>query len=195
MSGSSRQSPARPGNRASQPPAAGSADVAELTRLLLPVVNAAGMDLENVRVTAVGRRRLLRVVVDGDGGVTLDDITQISRAVSAELDSNGAMGETPYTLEVSSPGADRPLTEPRHWRRAAGRLVRVPLAGRAKAAGKPARPAAVEGRVLGASDSGVLLDLPGGQREFGYSELGPGKILLEFGHVTADADGGETDGH
>jgi ribosome maturation factor RimP len=195
MNGSSRQSPARPGNRASQPPAAGSADVAELTRLLLPVINAAGMDLENVRVTAVGRRRLLRVVVDGDGGVTLDDITQISRAVSAELDENGAMGETPYTLEVSSPGADRPLTEPRHWRRAAGRLVRVPLTGRAKAAGKPGHPAAVEGRVLGTSDSGVLLDLPGGQREFGYSELGPGKILLEFGHVTADADGGETDGH
>jgi ribosome maturation factor RimP len=195
MNGSSRQSPARPGNRASQPPAAGSADVAELTRLLLPVINAAGMDLENVRVTAVGRRRLLRVVVDGDGGVTLDDITQISRAVSAELDENGAMGETPYTLEVSSPGADRPLTEPRHWRRAVGRLVQAPLTGRARAADKPGRPAAVEGRVLGASDSSVLLDLPGGQREFGYSELGPGKILLEFGHVTADADGGETDGH
>jgi ribosome maturation factor RimP len=169
--------------------------VAELTRLLLPVINDAGLDLENVRVTAVGRRRLLRVVVDGDGGVTLDDITQISRAVSAELDENGGMGETPYTLEVSSPGADRPLTEPRHWRRAAGRLVRVPLTGRPRVAGKPGHPAAVEGRVLGTSDSGVLLDLPGGQREFGYSELGPGKILLEFGHVTADADGGETDGH
>jgi ribosome maturation factor RimP len=195
MNGSSRQSPARPGNRPSTPPAAGSADVAELTRLLQPVVSAAGMDLENVRVTAVGRRRLLRVIVDGDGGVTLDDITQISRAVSAELDENGAMGETPYTLEVSSPGADRPLTEPRHWRRAAGRLVRVPLTGRARAGDKPGRPAAVEGRVLGTNDSGVLLDLPGGQREFGYSELGPGKILLEFGHVTADADGGETDGH
>lgn len=194
MNGSSRQSPARPGTRASQPPAAGSADVAELTSLLLPVISDAGMDLENVRVTAVGRRRLLRIVVDGDGGVTLDDITKISRAVSAELDENGAMGETPYTLEVSSPGADRPLTEPRHWRRAAGRLVRVPLAGRAKTADKPGRPSAVEGRVLGASASGVLLDLPGGQREFGYSELGPGKILLEFGHVTADADGGKTDG-
>lgn len=195
MNGSSRQSPARPGNRSSPPPAAGSADVAELTRLLQPVVSAAGMDLENVRVTAVGRRRLLRVIVDGDGGVTLDDITQISRAVSAELDENGAMGETPYTLEVSSPGADRPLTEPRHWRRAVGRLVRVPLAGRSRAGDRPGRPAAVEGRVLGTNDSGVLLELPGGQREFGYSELGPGKILLEFGRVTADADGGETDGH
>jgi ribosome maturation factor RimP len=92
--------------------------------LLRPVVTAAGLDLENVRITAVGRRRLLKVVVDGDGGVTLDAITEISRALSAELDANGAMGEAPYTLEVSSPGAERPLTEPRHWRRAAGPATR-----------------------------------------------------------------------
>ena len=69
------------------------------------------MDLENVRITATGRRRLLRVVVDADGGVSLDDITQVSRALSAELDATGAMGETPLHpgshLAGRRPAADR----------------------------------------------------------------------------------------
>lgn len=194
MNASSRHSPPRAGTR-NAPAAAGPADATQLASLLRPVVTAAGLDLENVRITAVGRRRLLKVVVDGDGGVTLDAITEVSRALSAELDANGAMGEAPYTLEVSSPGAERPLTEPRHWRRAAGRRVRVPLAGRSRAGDTPKGPAAVEGRVLTASETGVVLEVAGQRREFGYAELGPGKILLEFGHVTGDADGGDSDGH
>ena len=84
------------------------------------------MDLESVRVSVAGRRRLLRVVVDSDHGVSLDDAADVSRDVSAALlDATDVIGDVPYTLEVSSPGVDRPLTEPRHWRRAAGRLVRV----------------------------------------------------------------------
>jgi ribosome maturation factor RimP len=192
MNASSRHSPSRAGTRTT-PAAAGPADATRLASVLRPVVTAAGLDLENVRITAVGRRRLLKVVVDGDGGVTLDAITEVSRALSAELDASGAMGEAPYTLEVSSPGAERPLTEPRHWRRAAGRLVRVPLAGRARAGDTPKGPAAVEGRVLTASETGVVLEVAGQRREFGYAELGPGKVLLEFGHV--EADGGDSDGH
>jgi ribosome maturation factor RimP len=194
MNASSRHSPPRAGVR-SAPAAAGPADASQLAILLRPVVTAAGLDLENVRITAAGRRRLLRVIVDGDGGVTLDTITEVSRALSAELDANGAMGEAPYTLEVSSPGAERPLTEPRHWRRAAGRRVRVPLRGRGRSGDTPKAPAAVEGRVLTASETGVVIDVAGQRREFGYAELGQGKILLEFGHVTAEADGGDSDGH
>jgi ribosome maturation factor RimP len=196
MNVSSRHSSPRLAARGGPPSAAGPADPQQLGRLLEPVVSAAGMDLENVRITAAGRRRLLRVVVDADGGVSLDDITLISRALSAELDANGAMGETPYTLEVSSPGVDRPLTEPRHWRRAAGRLVRAPLAARSPARPEKAgRPATVEGRVLAAGDHAVLLEVAGRQREFGYAELGPGKILLEFGRAATGADGGQADGH
>ena len=86
------------------------------------------MDLESIRVTAAGRRRLLRVVVDSDHGVSLDDAAAVSRQLSAALDSVAVMGDFPYTLEVSSPGVDRPLTDPRHWRRAAGRLVQVTAA-------------------------------------------------------------------
>jgi ribosome maturation factor RimP len=196
MHGSSRQGSPPLASKGGAPSAAGPADAEKITSLLQPVVSAAGMDLENIRITATGRRRLLRVIVDADDGVNLDDITLISRALSAELDANGAMGETPYTLEVSSPGVDRPLTEPRHWRRASGRLVRVPLAPRSPAAAQaPGRSRAIEGRVLAAGEHTVLLEVAGEQREYGYTELGQGKILLEFSHAADRVDGGETDGH
>ena len=120
-----------------------SVDEARIADVIRPVIAAAGMDLESVRVTAAGRRRLLRVVVDSDQGVSLDDAATISRELSVALDAVAVMGDFPYTLEVSSPGVDRPLTDYRHWRRAVGRLVQVtvtdsggvqPMSGRISAA-------------------------------------------------------------
>ena len=153
--------------------------------MLEPVIRAAGMDLESVRVSPAGRRRLLKLVVDADGGVGLDQIAEVSREVSVRLDASGVMGEVPYTLEVSSPGVDRPLTEPRHWRRAQGRLVSAPLAvpdgadsGRT---GAPRRPPTIHGRVLVAGDTSVTLDIDGDRVEFDYDELGPGRVQVEFG--------------
>jgi ribosome maturation factor RimP len=146
-----------------------------------------GIDLEDVRITSAGRRRLLRVVVDADGGVSLDDIALVSQRLSAALDRAAAMGNTPYTLEVSSPGVDRPLTQPKHWRRAAGRLVSVPLLS----ASRPGEvPGAVTGRVAGAGTAGVRIDVGGQIREFGYSDLGPGKIQVEFAPYHAPAGDG-----
>ena len=178
-----------------------------LARLAGPVVQAGGMDLESVQITPAGRRRVLKIVVDADGGVSLDDMAEISRALSSELDASGAMGDTPYTLEVSSPGVDRPLTEPRHWRRAAGRLVSVLLTRQrprddpaGESAQDPARetgeiPArTLHGRVVTAGDDGVVLDIDGEHRTFGYNELGPGRIELEFGRAV-HGDRGERDGH
>lgn len=151
--------------------AAGPVGDSRLAGIIRPVVAAAGMDLESVRVSMAGRRRLLRVVVDSDAGVSLDDAALASREISAALDATDVMGEVPYTLEVSSPGVDRPLTEPRHWRRAAGRLVRVKVAAEGK----------VEGRVLAASPDGVTLDTGGRTRDFSYTALGPGTVQVEFG--------------
>ena len=172
MRGDSRHGPSRP------QPLGGPADAELIVGLLEPAVTAMGMDLENVRITSAGRRRLLRIVVDADGGVSLDDIAQVSREVSATLDRAAAMGETSYTLEVSSPGVDRPLTEPKHWRRAAGRMVTAPLRSHTPddRSGQPP----ITGRVTGADDHGVQLDVRGVSREFGYSELGPGRIQIEF---------------
>jgi ribosome maturation factor RimP len=144
-----------------------------LAELIEPVVTAAGLDLESVRMSVAGKRRLLRIVVDGDHGVSLDDAADVSRDISAMLDEGNALGEVPYTLEVSSPGVDRPLTEPRHWRRAVGRLVKVKVTGEGT----------VEGRILAADADGVTLDLAKAERRFGPGELGPGAIQIEFGRI------------
>jgi ribosome maturation factor RimP len=192
--GSSRPDRARGGAAAPAAPRQGSrhdVDPAEIEGLLEPVVRAAGLDLESVRVGSAGRRRLLRVVVDADGGVGLDDIALVSREASARLDDTGAMGQAPYTLEVSSPGVSRPLTQPRHWRRAAGRLVRVPLAGPGNPGPRaPAHAAGpVEGRVITAGDNGVILEVDGKHCEFGYADLGPGHVQVEFGRPVAEPGG------
>jgi ribosome maturation factor RimP len=202
MRGESRHVPSRPrpAGRSTGRAASGaassrdSAEIARLTQVLEPVVRAAGLDLESVRVAAAGRRRLLRIVVDADGGPGLDDIANLSRSLSAELDNSGVMGETAYTLEVSSPGVDRPITAERHWRRAQGRLVRVPLAP-----GAPGYPDTVLGRVIMARPDGVVLEIGGQRLEFGYQELGPGQVQVEFGSGGAahdkPGDEGEPDGH
>ena len=142
------------------------------------------MDLESVRVTPAGRRRLLRVVVDSDRGVSLDDAAAVSRDVSTALDTVAVMGEFPYTLEVSSPGVDRPLTDVRHWRRAVGRLVRVPVTDSG----------AVAGRIISADADGVTLDVEGARRRFAYGVLGAGAVQVEFGHPQAEL-GATGDGH
>jgi ribosome maturation factor RimP len=164
--------------------AGGTVDEGRIADVIGPVVAAAGMDLESVRVSAAGRRRLLRVVVDSDQGVSLDDAAAISRKLSAALDSSPVMGDFPYTLEVSSPGVDRPLTDPRHWRRSAGRLVQV-------AAGDAGT---VTGRVVAADSDGVTLDIEGDRRRFGYAELGAGAVQVEFGHPQTEL-GATHDGH
>jgi ribosome maturation factor RimP len=157
-------------------------DADRLTRLLEPVVHALDMDLEGIRVTAAGRRRILRVVIDADGGVSLDDIALASRELSLKLDAAAEMGELPYTLEVSSPGVDRPLTQPRHWRRAVGRLVVAPLTAGDATDQNGNGAASAEGRIIGSTDAGVTLEHDGVAREFRYAELGPGRVQVEFGH-------------
>jgi ribosome maturation factor RimP len=157
---------------------AGPVDDRKLAGLIEPVVSAAGLDLESVRMTVAGRRRLLRVVVDSDHGLSLDEAADVSRDVSALLDASDVLGDVPYTLEVSSPGVDRPLTEPRHWRRARGRLVRVKVTGAVP----------VEGRVLAADADGVTLGLvsnghAAGERRFTYADMGAGSVQVEFGRI------------
>ncbi|SEF62038.1 ribosome maturation factor RimP [Nonomuraea solani] len=154
-----------------------------LMKLLEPVVSAEGLDLEDITVTQAGKRRLLRVVVDRDGGVSLDDVADVSQAVSTALDDDDVMGQAAYTLEVSSPGVDRPLTEPRHWRRAAKRLVKAELKNGA----------VVEGRVMGADESGVDLDVAGAAHRLGYEDLTRGRVQVEFRRIddADDVDGDE----
>ncbi|MDQ1628353.1 MAG: ribosome maturation factor RimP [Actinomycetota bacterium] len=153
-------------------------DRESLRRALEPVVTAEGFDLEDVVVTPAGKRRMLRVVVDKDGGVDLDDIARVSTTVSGALDASDAMGGAPYVLEVTSPGVDRPLTQPRHWRRAAARLVTVGVAGVGERTG----------RVLAVDDDGVDLQVDGDHAgeplRVPWVDLGPGRVQVEFNRST-----------
>ena len=173
---------------------------ARLAGWIEPVVAEAGYDLEDLVVTPAGRRSVVRVVVDRDQGVTLDDIAEVSRAVSEVLDANDDGMGTPYVLEVTSPGVDRPLTDPRHWRRNTGRLVTVTV-------GPAGRTEEVTGRVTAVGDAGVDLAVetkgkPGAKkrpptaRSVPWAELGPGRVQVEFGRPGSGedtADGGTLD--
>ena len=159
------------------------AAVPRLLQLLGPVVAATGSDLEGLEVTPAGRRRVVRMLVDRDGGITLDDVADVSRAVSAALDDIDAREPAllggAYVLEVSSPGVDRPLTEPRHWRRGVGRLVTAHLTDGSS----------VTGRLLEAGPTEVLL----GERRVLLDQVERGQVQVEFDRVGADA--GEDDEH
>jgi ribosome maturation factor RimP len=174
---------------------------ARLAGWIEPVVGAAGYDLEELVVTPAGRRSVVRVVVDRDTGVTLDDIAEVSRAVSAVLDDNdGAMGRAPYVLEVTSPGVDRPLTEPRHWRRNVGRLVVVPVGPAGSAEQVTARITAVDGQ--GVTLAVAAKGKPGAKkrapeaRQVPWAALGAGRVQVEFGRAGDEgaAGGPENEG-
>ncbi|GII55147.1 ribosome maturation factor RimP [Planotetraspora thailandica] len=152
----------------------------QLVELLAPVVAADGFDLEDVTVTPAGKRSLVRVIVDRDGGVSLDDVAEVSLSISKELDAADTLGAGPYVLEVTSPGVDRPLTEPRHWRRATGRLVKADLKDGTSA----------EGRIGDVDDSGVVLD---GTRRLGFDELVRGRVQIEFNRPDAGDEFGDGD--
>ena len=164
-----------------------------------PVVTGAGYDLEEVTVTPAGRRSIVRVVVDRDSGVTLDDVAEVSRVVSEELDiRDDGMGRTPYVLEVTSPGVDRPLTEPRHWRRNTGRLVTV-------AVGPAGSTETLTGRITDVSGAGVELAVeapgkPGAKkrpptpRSVAWNQLGAGRVQVEFGRHAHEPDAAPADG-
>lgn len=138
------------------------------------------LDVEAVEVTPAGKRRILRVAVDKDGGVTLDDVAEATRAVSRVLDESDLMGEQPYTLEVTSRGVDRPLTLPRHWRRNEGRLVKVTTAD-----GE-----AFEARIGASDDQGVDLSPAGkGQqlaRRLPYAEVAKALVQVEFNRSSGE---------
>jgi ribosome maturation factor RimP len=149
----------------------------QIEQELTDPLRALGLDVEAVELTPAGKRRILRVAVDGDDGVTLDDVADATRKVSEVLDASDVMGEMPYTLEVTSRGVDRPLTLPRHWRRNADRLVKVSLSG-----GET-----VTGRIGESTDTAVTLDVKGRPREIPYDQVAKALVQIEFNRRPAAA--------
>lgn len=143
------------------------------------VVGRTGLVVEEVTVTSVGRRRLLRITVDlpedRTGGVPMDAVAQASQVISAALDESDVMGGAPYVLEVSSPGIGRPLTERRHFSRARGRIVSVTTTG----------PAPVRGRLTEVDDAG--LGFEDGTR-VGWDVTIRGVVEIEFNRPDGAGD-------
>ncbi|GAA0326840.1 ribosome maturation factor RimP [Streptomyces polychromogenes] len=147
-----------------------------LRGLLEPLVAAKGLDLEEIELSKAGRRRMLRIVVDSDEGVELDACAELSREASDALDASDVMGEDEYVLEVSSPGADRPLSEHRHYVRATGRLVKFQLAEGGE----------LIARILDVDDEGLDLEVPGVKgrkataRRIAFTDIAKARVEIEF---------------
>ncbi|MET9955513.1 ribosome maturation factor RimP [Streptomyces sp. NPDC006339] len=150
-----------------------------LRGLLEPLVHAKDLDLEEIEVSRAGRRGLLRVIVDSDEGVELDACAELSRVISEKLDETDAMGEGEYVLEVSSPGADRPLTQHRHYVRATGRLVKLLLTPEAGGG-------EVVTRILAVDEDGLDTEVPGVKgrkataRRVEFTEIAKARVEIEF---------------
>ena len=97
----------------------------EISAVITPALASLGFYLEDLNITSAGRRSLLTVIVDADRHLSLDEVTVATKAISEIVENIPALGSTPFTLEVTSPGIDRPLTKPRHWRKNIDRLVKV----------------------------------------------------------------------
>ena len=97
----------------------------QISELVTPAVSDQGFYLEDVHVATPGSHRIVTCIVDGDASLNLDQVTTVSRVISELLDEAAFMGETPFTLEVSSPGVDRPLTQPRHFAKNIDRLLKI----------------------------------------------------------------------
>jgi ribosome maturation factor RimP len=146
-----------------------------LETLVESTVTSLGLDLEALDLTPAGNKRVLRIAVDRDGGIGIDHITDATRALSEVLDSSEVMGEQPYTLEVTSRGVDRPLTEPRHWRRNEGRLVRLRLEG---------DDSSVDGRIGASDDTGVEI-LGRTTTRYDYTDITSALVQVELNRKDA----------
>ena len=145
-----------------------------------------GVDLEDVEVVKAGRRHVVRVVVDRDGGVDLDLVASVSQRVSELLDAPPLSDQLPgpFVLEVTSPGVNRPLTEPRHWRRARGRLVQATMAdGRI-----------VAGRVIDVpTDTLAIVSTDSGDVTVTIADVEQALVQVEFNRADAPVDADATE--
>ena len=138
----------------------------QIFELVEPLITKAGLVLEEVQVQTPGKNRFVTVIVDSETGLNLDQVTDASRLVGEAMDMASFMGDSPYTLEVTSPGVDRPLTAPRHWRKNADRLVKI-----IKLDGQICK-----GRIISTTDEEVTLDCC----SVSYADVKRATIEVEF---------------
>jgi ribosome maturation factor RimP len=138
----------------------------DISAAITPALEALGFYLEDVTITSAGRRSMLTVIVDGDTHLSLDQVTSATKAIGEIVESIQSLGETPFTLEVTSPGLDRPLTKVRHWQKNINRLVKVVLQDGSE----------VKGRINEVNESSSVV----GEIKVNYSDIKRATLEVEF---------------
>ena len=141
----------------------------EISAAITPALSDLGFYLEDITITSAGRRSMLTVIVDGDTHLSLDQVTVATKAISEIVENIQSLGQAPFTLEVTSPGLDRPLTKPRHWRKNIDRLVKIVLLD-----GKE-----VKGRVKDATEILATVD----EQVVKFSDVKRATLEIEFKQV------------
>ena len=142
----------------------------DISAAITPALEALGFYLEDVTITSAGRRSMLTVIVDGDTHLSLDQVTSATKAIGEIVESVQSLGETPFTLEVTSPGLDRPLTKVRHWQKNINRLVKVVLLDGSE----------IKGRIKDVSEVSARVD----EKNINYSDIKRATLEIEFKPVT-----------
>ena len=155
-------------------------ETSALATVIEPAIAALALDLEDCWIKQVGRRKIVKVVVDGDNGVNLDVVADVSRAIDDLIEASGVLGDADWTLEVTSPGVERPLTLPRHWRRNVGRIVQCNLRDGREALG----------RIMEYDEAtgALILQVKGANRKFNTADFAKAIVQVEFNRKIADAD-------
>jgi ribosome maturation factor RimP len=142
----------------------------DISAAITPALEALGFYLEDVTITSAGRRSMLTVIVDGDTHLSLDQVTSATKAIGEIVESIQSLGETPFTLEVTSPGLDRPLTKVRHWQKNINRLVKVVLQDGSE----------VKGRINEVNEANSVVD----EIKVIYSDIKRATLEVEFKPVS-----------
>ena len=142
----------------------------DISAAITPALEALGFYLEDVTIISAGRRSMLTVIVDGDTHLSLDQVTSATKAIGEIVESVQSLDETPFTLEVTSPGLDRPLTKVRHWQKNINRLVKVVLLDGSE----------IKGRIKDVNEVSAIVD----EKNINYSDIKRATLEIEFKPVT-----------
>ena len=142
----------------------------DISAAITPALEALGFYLEDVTIISAGRRSMLTVIVDGDTHLSLDQVTSATKAIGEIVESIQSLGETPFTLEVTSPGLDRPLTKVRHWQKNINRLIKVVLLDGSE----------IKGRIKDVNEVSATVD----EKNINYSDIKRATLEIEFKPVT-----------
>jgi ribosome maturation factor RimP len=138
----------------------------EISAAIRPIIEATGNYLEELTITSAGKVKILTVIVDSDAHLNLDQVTAVTKEISLVIEELPALGDTAFTLEVTSPGLDRPLTKPRHWRKNPDRLVKITMTS-----GQ-----VIEGRIGAATETSVLVD----ENTVSFEDIKRAVLEIEF---------------